>query len=221
MVKRALRADLRPIIVRFGTCHKRSRATPTTLLGMARMVTIVDYRETWGADFQDIATGLRSAYGPAALRIDHIGSTAVPGLAAKDVIDVQVTVTSLDDTPAALPGFEAVPYLADHPPPGFAGEPADLAKRFFRAAPGARRAHVHVREDGRFNQRYPLLCRDYLRATPAAAAAYVEVKRTLATRFPDDRETYADLKDPVFDVLMAGAEAWADATGWTIGPADA
>ena len=68
---------------------------------------------------------------------------------------------------------------------------------------------MHVREDGRFNQRYPLLCRDYLRATPAAAAAYVEVKRPLAARFPDDRETYADVKDPVFDVLMAGAEAWA------------
>ncbi len=212
---------MRAIIVRFGTCYKRGRPTRTTLLRMARTVTIVDYRETWPAEFQDIAAGLRSAYGPAALRIDHIGSTAVPGLAAKDVIDVQVTVPSLDDTPASLPGFEPVPYLADHPPPGFAGTPAELAKRYFRAVPDARPAHIHVREDGRFNQRYPLLCRDYLRATPAAAAAYVEVKRSLATRFPNDRATYSDLKDPVFDVLMAGAEAWADATGWTIGAADA
>jgi GrpB-like predicted nucleotidyltransferase (UPF0157 family) len=212
---------LRAIIVRFGTCYKRGRTTRTTLLRMARTVTIVDYRETWPAEFQDIAAGLRSAYGPTALRIDHIGSTAVPGLAAKDVIDVQVTVPSLDDTPASLPGFEPVPYLADHPPPGFAGTPAELAKRYFRAVPDARPAHVHVREDGRFNQRYPLLCRDYLRATPAAAAAYVEVKRTLATRFGDDRDAYSELKDPVFDVLMAGAEAWADASGWAIGAPDA
>jgi GrpB-like predicted nucleotidyltransferase (UPF0157 family) len=220
-LNRALRADLRAIIVRFRTCYKRRRTTRTTLPGMARTVTIVDYRETWPADFQGIAAGLRSAYGPTALRIDHIGSTAVPGLAAKDVIDVQVTVPSLHDTPASLPGFVAVPYLADHPPPSFAGEPVDLAKRFFRALPEARPAHVHVRADGRFNQRYSLLCRDYLRAAPAAAAAYAEVKRTLATRFPDDRDAYAELKDPVFDVLMAGAEAWAGATGWTIGPADA
>ncbi len=188
---------------------------------MARTVTIVDYRDAWPAEFKDLAAGLRSAYGPAALRIDHIGSTAVPGLPAKDVIDVQLTVGSLDDAPAALPGFQPVPYLADHPPPGFAGEPAELAKRFYRAAPDTRPAHVHVREAGRFNQRYPLLCRDYLRAEPAAAAAYVEVKRTLAARFADDRDAYAELKDPVFDVLMAGAEAWALATGWAIGPADA
>lgn len=188
---------------------------------MTGAVTIVDYREAWPGDFRHLAAGLRSAYGPAALRIDHIGSTAVPGLAAKDVIDVQVTVASLGDVPAGLPGFEPVPYLADHPPPGFAGERAELAKRYFRAAPHERAAHVHVREEGRLNQRYPLLCRDYLRATPAAAAAYVEVKRSLAARFPDDRAVYSELKDPVFDVLMAGAEAWAGATGWTIGPADA
>jgi GrpB-like predicted nucleotidyltransferase (UPF0157 family) len=80
---------------------------------------------------------------------------------------------------------------------------------------------VHVREAGRLNQRYALLCRDYLRAAPAAAAAYAAVKRTLAAQFPDDRETYADVKDPVFDVLMAAAEPWALASGWTIGPADA
>lgn len=187
---------------------------------MARTVAIVEYRESWPAEFDRLAAGLRSAYGRAALRIDHIGSTAVPGLAAKDVIDVQVTVASLTDGPTALPGFEAVPHLADHAPPGFAGAPADLAKRYFRAAPEARPAHVHVREDGRLNQRYPLLCRDYLRAA-LAAAAYAEVKRTLAARFGDDRDAYSELKDPVFDVLMAGAEAWADAAAWRIGPTDA
>jgi GrpB-like predicted nucleotidyltransferase (UPF0157 family) len=188
---------------------------------MPETVTIVDYRETWPADFRRLAAGLRSAYGPAAVRIDHIGSTAVPGLAAKDVIDVQVTVASLAEGPDRIAGLESVPYLTDHPPPGFAGDDAELAKRYFRAVPDERPAHVHVREAGRLNQRYALLCRDYLRAAPEGAAAYAEVKRTLAARFPDDSETYADLKDPVFDVLMAGAEAWARATGWTIGPADA
>jgi len=188
---------------------------------MSGTVTIVEYREAWPAEFRDLAAALRSAFGAAALRIDHIGSTAVPGLAAKDVIDVQVTVATLADVPAQVPGFEEVPGLADHPPPGFTGAGDELAKRYFRTAPDRRLGHVHVREDGRFNHRYPLLCRDYLRATPAAAAAYEAVKRRLAAQFPDDRETYADVKDPVFDVLMAGAEAWALATGWAIGPADA
>jgi GrpB-like predicted nucleotidyltransferase (UPF0157 family) len=189
---------------------------------MPGTVAIVDYRETWPADFRRLAGGLRSAYGPAALRIDHIGSTAVHGLPAKDVIDVQVTVVSLETGPEVIPGFESLPHLvADHAPPRFTGEPAELAKRYFRAEPDLRPAHLHEREAGRLNQRYALLCRDYLRAVPDAAAAYAEVKRTLAAHFVDDRETYADLKDPVFDVLMAGAEAWARATGWTIGPADA
>jgi GrpB-like predicted nucleotidyltransferase (UPF0157 family) len=188
---------------------------------MARTVTIVDYRETWPAEFRDVAAALRSAFGPVALRIDHIGSTAVPGLAAKDVIDIQVTVAALAGLPERAAGFEGVPYLTDHAPPGFAGPPEELAKRYFRAPANLRPAHVHVREAGRLNQRYALLCRDYLRSAPAAAAAYAAVKRTLAAQFPDDRDTYADLKDPIFDVLMAGAEAWALATGWTIGPPDA
>jgi GrpB-like predicted nucleotidyltransferase (UPF0157 family) len=187
---------------------------------MPGTVAIVDYRETWPADFRRLASALRSAYGPAALRIDHIGSTAVHGLPAKDVIDVQVTVASLAAVPEHLPGFESVPFLTDHAPPDFAGESGELDKRFFRAAPKQRPAHVHVRETGRLNQRYALLCRDYLRAVPDAAAAYAEVKRTLAVRFGDDREAYADLKDPVFDVLMAGAEAWARATDWTAGATD-
>ena len=72
----------------------------------------------------------------------------MPGLAAKDVIDIQVTVAALADVPAQVPGFEEVPGLADHPPPGFAGAGQELAKRFFRAAPDRRPAHVHVREAG-------------------------------------------------------------------------
>ncbi len=208
---------MRPIIVRFGTCYKPPPAdTHYATCDMAETVTIVEYRETWPLEFRGLAAALRSAFGAAALRIDHIGSTAVPGLAAKDVIDVQVTVASLTGVPDQVAGFEAVPSLTDHAPPGFAGSPDELAKRYYRAPASLRAAHLHVREAGRLNERYALLCRDYLRAVPGAAAAYAEVKRALAARFPTDGETYSDLKDPVFDVLMAGAEAWARATGWTL-----
>ena len=189
------------------------------------MIEIVEYQERWPEGFRVVGERLRQALGSAALRIDHIGSTAVPGLAAKDIIDVQVTVADFDDTVVsalAAAGFVPLPHItADHTPPGADLAPEELEKRLFVTPPGERRANVHVRRDGRFNQRYALLCRDYLRAHPLAASAYAEVKRALARRVRDDAEAYYDVKDPVFDVLMAGAEDWAVATGWHPGESDA
>lgn len=75
--------------------------------------------------------------------------------------------------------------------------------------------HVHVREAGRANQRYALLFRDYLRADARAADAYAAVKRALATAAPDDFDTYYAVKDPACDLIIAGAEQWAERTDWT------
>jgi GrpB-like predicted nucleotidyltransferase (UPF0157 family) len=96
----------------------------------------------------------------------------------------------------------------------------ELVKVFAQAA-APRRINLHVRLVGRFNQRYPLLCRDYLRTHADAALAYGEVKRHLSPIVGDDQDAYYDVKDPVFDIIMAGAEAWAAATGWEPGPTDA
>ncbi|WP_211238268.1 GrpB family protein, partial [Deinococcus pimensis] len=84
-----------------------------------------------------------------------------------------------------------------------------------------RRAHVHLREQGRFNGRYALLCRDYLRAHPLAANAYADVKRQLARHVGGDPEKYYDVKDPVFDIIMAGAFDWAATARWAPPPTDA
>lgn len=157
---------------------------------------------------------------PRARAIHHIGSTAVPGLVAKDIIDIQVTLQDLADFDAealALAGFAAHHPMADHAPPGMTLPPEDLAKRMVRRE-GI--CNVHFRAMGRFNQRYPLLCRDYLRSHPGAAAAYGAIKQTLAGFFPEDAESYYAIKDPVFDLIMAGAEDWAQASGWTIPPGD-
>ena len=81
--------------------------------------------------------------------------------------------------------------------------------------------HVHVRENGRLNQRYALLFRDYLRAAPTAAAAYGELKRALATSLPNDRDAYTAVKDHACDLIIAGAEQWADRTGWSVHAPDA
>jgi len=185
---------------------------------MADPIRIVHYRQSWPDDFAALAVELAAALGPRALRIDHIGSTSVPGLAAKDVIDVQISVGSLsepgvlDDAMAAC-GAEFRAGAVDHRPPGTPVHARELDKRFY-AKSGPRRANIHIRVEGRFNQRYALLCRDYLRAHPDAADAYAEIKRQLARRFGNDVEAYYDVKDPVFDLIMAGAREWAASNAW-------
>jgi GrpB-like predicted nucleotidyltransferase (UPF0157 family) len=187
------------------------------------MVVIVPYQSRWPLEFQQIAARLREGLGDLALSIDHIGSTAVPGLAAKDVIDIQLTVAALDGRLAPAMdemGFpEAKGLQRDHRPPGAGGPESDWEKRYFHEAPGERRIHIHVRVAGRPNQRYPLLFRDYLRAHPASAAAYAELKRRLAAGLANP-ETYPEVKDPAVDLIYFAAEAWAAATGWEPGPGD-
>jgi len=165
---------------------------------------------------------IRSALGPAALRVDHIGSTAVPGLPAKNVIDIQVAVADLAAADAlAAAGFRpSGEILNDHRPPGAQGPDSDWAKRFFTEPEGERRANVHVRVEGSGNQRYALLFRDYLRTHPQTAEAYAELKRRLAAQLPDTM-TYADVKDPAVDLIALAAEDWAAATDWQPGPSDA
>ena len=179
----------------------------------------------WPAAFQTIGASLRAALGDQALRIDHIGSTAVPGLAAKDVIDVQVTVATLDSaalsTALAPLGYTLLPHVTgDHLPPGRAAVPEEWAKLYFRPPPGQRPTHLHIRQAGRANQRYALLFRDYLRADPGAAAAYGQIKLALARLHPNDLDAYYDVKDPVCDLIIAAAELWATASGYTPGPSD-
>jgi GrpB-like predicted nucleotidyltransferase (UPF0157 family) len=187
------------------------------------MVEIVPYRESWPAEFQAIATPLRRGLGELALRIDHIGSTSVPGLPAKDVIDLQITVAALDDrvrTAIATFGYTVREGMRDHLPPGMVGPDSDWEKWLFMPPPDQRRTHTHVRVQGRANQRYPLLFRDYLRAHPLTAAAYAELKRRLAQHLADPA-IYPDVKDPAVDLIYLAAEEWAAVTRWQVGPSDA
>jgi len=187
------------------------------------MVEIVAYRPEWPEEFRVIGAELRRALGGLALRIDHIGSTAVPGLAAKDVIDIQISVAALDA--ALIAAMTAAGYsqslrnLGDHQPPHFVGPPEDWKKLFFNPPSGQRRTNTHVRVLGRANQRYPLLFRDYLRAHPKSAAAYAELKKRLAAHLANP-EMYPEVKDPAVDLIYFAAEDWAAAIGWEPGPSD-
>ncbi|WP_290869235.1 GrpB family protein [Hamadaea sp.] len=181
---------------------------------------VSDYDEGWPARAQSLISELASALGPAASRIEHIGSTAIPGMAAKDLLDLQISVSDLDTAagafaaPLAELGFERTAFNSDHVPAGSGDDPARWAKRFWR-----RRNHpsgdvnLHVRVVGSPNERLALLFRDWFRAHPAAIPAYAQFKRVLADNVPD-RVAYTDVKDPVVDLVIGAAEQWATATAW-------
>jgi len=188
------------------------------------MLEIVPYQATWLTEFKEIAARLSRGLGPLALRIDHIGSTSVPNLPAKDVIDVQITVAALEEPVRAA--LTSLGYSSrrgmwrDHQLPNASGPESDWEKWLFDPPMGQRRTHTHVRIQGRPNQRYPLLFRDYLRTHPATAEAYAELKRRLAQHLVDPK-TYPDVKDPAVDLIYLAAEDWASATGWHPGRSDA
>jgi dephospho-CoA kinase len=171
---------------------------------------------TWPQQYARLAARIRHAAG-GELRVDHIGSTAVPGLAAKDVIDIQLTVPSLAEADGSLAerladaGFPRLPGdWWDNPrPAGSAG----WEKRLHGGADPARPVHLHLRVAGSPGWRYALLMRDHLRADPAQRAAYLQVKRELAAVAPDSA-TYGTLKDSWFDEEHLRAEEWAARTGW-------
>jgi GrpB-like predicted nucleotidyltransferase (UPF0157 family) len=188
------------------------------------VVEIVPYDDRWPGEFAAIGSALRSVLGDLALRIDHIGSTSVPALAAKDRIDVQIAVAGFerfDDMRARIEplGYQSRSFTGDHLPPGWQGPEGEWEKRFFTTPPDRRAANLHVRVLGRANQRYALLFRDYLRAHPASAAAYAELKRRLAQHLADLR-FYADVKDPACDLIAVAAESWARQVRWQPGPSD-
>ena len=180
---------------------------------------MVGYRTDWPERAAALATALAGQLAPLAERIEHIGSTSIPGMAAKDVLDMQVSVADLDraaeafDPVLARLGFRRSPYRVDHVPAGRDDDPARWSKRLWlrRGAPGD--VNLHVRRAGSPNERLALLFRDWFRAHPRAIAGYAAFKAALAAVVPDI-DTYSDVKDPVVDVVIAAAEEWAAATNW-------
>ncbi|WP_220193267.1 GrpB family protein [Ktedonospora formicarum] len=190
------------------------------------MLNIISYNTAWPQEFATIAQQLRAALGNLALRIDHIGSTSVPGLAAKDIIDVQVTVQDFTHTAQLIDILSSLGYTwieritGDHVPPNYQGAETDWQKIVFRHPTTQRPTNLHVRAQGRPNQRYPILFRDYLRAHPVASAAYAQIKQALSQRHPDDVDFYYDIKDPLCDIVIEAAYDWAHTTNWQPGPSD-
>lgn len=165
---------------------------------------------TWAEQAARIVARLRAACGHRAVRVDHIGSTAVPGLDAEDVIDIQVTVPSLDVAdeladPLLAAGYPRVEQVTADTAMSDADDPSLWQKRFHASADPGRPTNVHLRVDGWPNQQFALLFVDWLIANPALWEEYLAVKR--AADHPDANE-------PWFADARRRAWAWAASAGW-------
>lgn len=180
--------------------------------------TLHDPDPSWPAQAARLAARLRRTLGDTALAVEHIGSTAIPGMPAKDVIDLQVVVPELDavddDAVRVLceAGFPPLPGgWWDHAHGGL-GE-TTWPKRLHGHADPGRVAHVHLRPATSPARRLALLFRDWVSSVPQAHADYRALKADLTGRGISADE-YAQAKEPWFTHAFARAEAWAAATGW-------
>ncbi len=160
------------------------------LAGSPRPVVILPYNEEWPGDFAKESARIQSAAGNYFTGIHHIGSTSVPGLVAKPIIDMLIALKSLDDTSLFVPLITALGYRY------FPEHEIELPERryFSRVLDDTHGFHLHMVEpDSTFYRRH-LAFRDYLRAHPDARDEYGELKLRLADQYGSDREGYTDAK---------------------------
>jgi len=166
-------------------------------------IRIVAYDPEWPARAVAEIQRIRTELGDVALRLDHVGSTAVPGLAAKPIIDLQMSVAAIDPLDPYRKPLERLGYL-------FVPDPDSPDFHFFaKPADRPRTHHLHVCESGSEHERRHLAVRDFLRAHPDEAASYGALKGKVAAEHPEDRLAYIEGKEASMAALEARALAWA------------
>jgi len=171
-----------------------------------REIRVVAYDPAWSAAFERERRRIVDALGPVARRVDHVGSTAVPELVAKPIIDIDLSVPNADDEDAYLAALESAGYVLRVRQPGH---------RMVRTPDLG--VHVHICTAGSAWERRHLLFRDWLRRDAADRAAYGQHKQHLAEQDWPDMNAYAAAKGSLIAEIGERAEAWARATGWTPG----
>ncbi len=165
-----------------------SRAKPGEQRGRSREYQIADADTSWPARFEAEATRIRAVLGSIAVRVDHVGSTSVPGLAAKPIVDIQTSVSSMVPRDVYVEPLRSLGYRWTLDPW------SDEHEYFSRDEAGTRAYQIHVCQEGGPWERRHLAFRDWLRDHPADAEAYATLKRELATRHPNDLMAYVDSK---------------------------
>lgn len=162
-------------------------------------VVVSDYDPAWPAHFERLREDLWPAVRHCAERIEHVGSTSVPGLAAKPVIDMTIVT---NDLPGVIAALDRIDYRHN----GDQGVPGREAFRAPRdQGPDVPRHHTYACAPSALQLRNHLALRDALRADPDRARAYGELKRALARRFPDDIDAYVDGKTAFILALLKDA----------------
>jgi GrpB-like predicted nucleotidyltransferase (UPF0157 family) len=161
------------------------------------VITIVDYDQQWPRRFEDTAERVRGVLGDKALSVEHIGSTSVPGLAAKPIVDMLLTVADVADEAAYVPTLESIGFLLRVREPGH---------RMLRTV--GRDTHLHVYEPDRAEVCDYLDLRDWLRVDAQDRALYAAEKRRLAEQQWRDMNDYAEAKTDIIRDILTRARAW-------------
>lgn len=189
------------------------RKTLRRRLVMSDPIVVMPYDPSWKNEFIRIGSKIREKLKNTAIRIDHIGSTSIEGLDTKPIVDIQISVHSLEPVDLYKLRLEEIGFIhrSDNP---------DLTKRYFREMPGGKRTHIHVRESGSWSEQFALLFRDYLRVTPEDCRKYAETKYKLMEMYKHERERYVEGKEPIIWEIMNRASNWSQLTGWKRGKTD-
>jgi GrpB-like predicted nucleotidyltransferase (UPF0157 family) len=160
-------------------------------------VMVVDYDPTWPQVFESLRARVLEAVNSFAISVEHVGSTAVPGLAAKPIIDIGVVVPSNREVAMAIARLEAIGYV-------HRGDLGIKGREAFRSPEGSPQHHLYVYVRGNTALANHLAVRDHLRQYPSVAAAYGQLKQEMARKFPGDIEGYCDGKtDFLLSILRA------------------
>jgi GrpB-like predicted nucleotidyltransferase (UPF0157 family) len=166
-------------------------------------IRIVEYDSQWPVAAREEIGRIADALGPVALGLEHVGSTSVPGLAAKPILDLQLAVASIEPSAVYVEPLENLGYL-------FAPDPDWPDFHFFGKPPERPRSHhLHVCESGSEHELRHLAVRDFLRAHGDEVTRYAAFKRDIAGRHPHDRLAYIEAKAEYMTDLEARAVAWA------------
>jgi GrpB-like predicted nucleotidyltransferase (UPF0157 family) len=166
-------------------------------------VRVVDYDSAWPVLARQELWAVKNAVAEAAVRVEHVGSTAVPGLAAKPIVDLQLSVDRIEPRERYAVALTQLGYL-------FVPAPESPDYHFFAKPPERPRAyHLHVCEAGSHHEFRHVAVRDFLRSHPDEVGRYAELKREIVSRHPRDRLAYIAGKDRYVTGLERRAVSWA------------
>lgn len=173
-------------------------------------VVVVPYDPAWPKVFASIKSQLFNALEGHAVAIEHVGSTSVPGLAAKPIIDIDIIIASEVELPLVVAKLTSFGYV-------YEGEKGILGRHAFRPPGGLSEHHLYVCGADNPELHRHLAFRDYLRSDPAEAEAYAKLKQSLAVRFGSDREGYSEAKTTFVEAALRKAEAKRRSTQFNVG----